>query len=149
MNKIANTISVIDMTTGEVIDISYENADQLKDMYKRAEGLKKAIDNAMRKMKVDMEIAVNELGNGQEYQFADGHRLKMFQPERKEYRKVDVAKYLDADQLDVVLQVNNSAVKSLFKEMMAKNELPDGAFKDVEANAYIKQSTPYVRLLDK
>ena len=142
MNAIKNKISVVNTLTGEVLDFEYNNLYELKDQYVELEALKAAIDRAHKKMKLDLEFAI---GEDEQVDFPDGYRLKRFHRTSYTYKKSVVAKYLDEDQLDLVTQVNGTALKTLVKDMNERGELPEGAWSDIEQSADMVNSE-YVRL---
>ncbi len=137
-------VQVVNTLTGEVYDFEWENIDRLRGVYQETQAMLKSFERAADKMKV----ALNEfLGDQDEYEFSDGAKLKRYYPQRSELRKEDVAKYLDADQLDLVLHVNTTEVKVIFTEMVERGELPSGAFRDIESTAHTKPTTPYIRII--
>jgi hypothetical protein len=144
MDLKADKVSVTNTLTGEVYDFAWENIDQLRNAYQELDSILKSMDRATRKMKVAL---TDFLGNDDEYLFPDGAKIKRYYTTRKELRKEDVAKYLDADQLDLVLQVNGTAVKEIFAEMVDRGELPADAYKDIESNAIVKSGASYVRII--
>jgi hypothetical protein len=137
-------VQVINTLTGEVYDFEWENIDQLRRSYQELDSIQKSFDRAIGKMKVALN---NFLDKDDEYIFPDGAKIKRYYTTRKELRKDDVAKYLDADQLDLVLQVNSTAVKEIFAEMVDRGELPLDAYEDVENNAIIKSGASYIRII--
>lgn len=140
----ADKVSVTNTLTGEVYDFEWENIDQLRNAYQELDSMLKSMDRATKKMKVAL---TDFLGDTDEYVFPDGAKIKRYYTTRKELRKEDVAKYLDADQLDLVLQVNTSAVKEIFTEMVDRGELPLDAYKDVDSNAIVKSGASYIRII--
>lgn len=137
-------VQVVNTLTGEVYDFEWETVDQLRAAYQETDAMLKSFERASKKMKAALEAF---LGNEEEYIFPDGAKIKKYYPQRMELRKEDVAKYLDADQLDLVLHVSTSEVKDLFAEMVDRGELPKDAFKDIESSAYKKPASPYIRII--
>jgi hypothetical protein len=139
-----DSVQVVNTLTGEVYDFEWESIDKLRLAYQEIQSMMKAFDRAAKKM----NVALTEfLGDEDEYIFPDGAKLKRYFVSRVELRKEDVAKYLDADQLDLVLHVSTSEVKEMFAEMVDKGELPKGAFSDIESTAYKKPASPYIRII--
>lgn len=139
-----DTASVVNTLTGEVYDFAWETIDQLRSAYQEIQSMQKAFDRAAKKM----NVALTEfLGNEDEFVFTDGAKLKRYYTQRKELRKEDVAKYLDADTMDLVLHVNTTEVKQLFAEMVDKGELPKDAYKEVDENAFVKPGASFIRII--
>lgn len=138
-------VSVVNTLTGEVYDFQWDNIDTLRNAYQAIDATMKAFDRAKKKMTVALQSA---LGDNDEYIFPDGAKIKRYQREMIELRREDLAKYLDADQLDLVLHVNTREVKDLFTELVERGELPSGAFEDVKSTAFIKLSEPYIRIIN-
>lgn len=137
-------VQVVNTLTGEVYDFEWETVDQLRASYQELQSMQKSFDRAAKKMSLALTAF---LGDEDEYIFPDGAKLKRYYTQRKELRKEDVAKYLDADQLDLVLHVSTTEVKELFAEMVDKGELPKDAFADIESNALVKPGASYVRII--
>ncbi len=137
-------VSVVNTLTGEVYDFEWETVDQLRSAYQEVDSMLKSFTRAAAKMKVLLD---EFLGIDEEYIFPDGAKLKRYYTTSKELRKEDVAKYLDADTLDLVLHVSTTEVKELFAEMVDRGELPKDAYKDIEASAHIKPGATYVRII--
>jgi hypothetical protein len=135
---------VVNTLTGEVYDFEWETIDQLRAAYQELQSMMKAFDRAAKKMNVAL---VEFLGDEEEYIFPDGAKLKRYYTTRMELRKEDVGKYLDADQLDLVLHVNTTEVKQIFAEMVDKGELPKDAYKDIEESAFKKPGASYIRII--
>lgn len=140
----AGKASVVNTFTGEVYDFEWDTVDTLKNAYLEIKSMKDSIDRAIKKMGVALE---EFLGTDEEYLFPDGMRLKRYYRVTKEMRREDVAKYLDADQLDLVMRVHSPSVKEMFAELVNRGELPKDAYKDVENNSIQKSSTTYIRVI--
>lgn len=135
---------VVNTLTGEVYDFEWQTIDQLRSAYQEIQSMMKAFERAAKKM----NIAIADfLGDEEEYIFPDGAKIKRYYTTRMELRKEDVGKYLDADQLDLVLHVNTTEVKEMFAEMVDRGELPKDAYKDIEGSAFKKPGASYIRII--
>ncbi len=135
---------VVNTLTGEVYDFEWETIDQLRSAYQELDSMLKSFERAKKKMNVAL---VEFLGDEEEYIFPDGSKIKRYYTTRMELRKEDVSKYLDADQLDLVLHVSTTEVKEMFAEMVDKGELPKDAYKDIESTAFKKPGASYIRII--
>ncbi len=144
MKLVQDKVSVVNTLTGEVYDFEWENIDQLRSSYQELDSMIKSMERALAKMKT---VLADFLGDEEEYIFPDGAKIKRYYRNSLELRKEDVGKYLDADQLDLVLHVNTAEVKELFIEMVERGELPRGAFKSISETAIVKPGATYIRII--
>lgn len=143
MNAVTNSLQVVNTLTGEITQLDYKNIFELKNAMLEIDAWKKAIEKAERQLKADLEYA---MGDDEVVEFPDGYRAKRYYNTRYEYKKEIVAKYLDADQLDLVTKIDGVALKSLVKDMSDDHSIEPGAWADIEASADRKNSS-YIRII--
>lgn len=141
--KVKGSFELLNVFTGEVEKLEFKNINQLKDIYVQLTTNAAAVKKATERIK---RIFDEYLGEQDSFEFPDGYRLKRVQGELLEYRIEDLRKYLDEDQLSLVLKPNVTVLKALIKEMVERNELPGGTWKDIEEHAYHKPKKPFVIL---
>lgn len=144
MKLLKDKAQVVNTLTGEVYDFEWETIDQLRSAYQEIDSMLKSFERAKKKMST---VIAEFLGDEEEYIFPDGAKIKRYYTTRMELRKEDVGKYLDADQLDLVLHVSTTEVKEMFAEMVDKGELPKDAYKDIENTAFKKPGASYIRII--
>lgn len=137
------TVKIVNKTTGEILEFAWETLQELKTVYLQLSSLESVIKGSKKKMRNVLDKA---LGEEEKYDFGDGYTLIRVAPQMKEYPTYIVAKYLDADQLDLVTKIDNKKLEEIIKELVESNSLEPGAWQDIQDNAEIKPIKPYVKI---
>lgn len=143
MNEAKGSVRVINTLTGEVMDLDWKNALEMRTAYQEVSSMIKTLERAKGKIASAMD---EWLGDEERYDFGDGFLLMRVAPMRKKYLTSTVRRYLDEDQLDLVLEVNGPKLKDLMAQLVQEGAAPEGAWKDIEAEADIVPVKPHVRL---
>lgn len=142
--KVKGTIRLLNIFTGEVEQKHYKNIDEAVLIYEELNTNMKAAKQAIDDLK---RVFGDYLGDDEHQELPSiNYEMKWVRGQNLEYRMADIRKYLDEDQIDVVTKPNVTALKKIITEMVEKEELPRGAWKDIEDNAYRKPKKPFVKI---
>lgn len=133
---------LLNVFTGEVEELKYTNGDDLMRIYTELTTNAKAVKRVLEQIMLKFEAI---MGDDEQAELG-GRRLKRVQRELLEYQLEDIRKYLDEDQISLIMKPNVTALKAMVKEMVERNELPGGAWKDIEEHALRKPSKPYIKV---
>lgn len=134
---------VVNTFTGEVIEVDWSSAEQLRDAFKQA----KAFEEALKRMRAKIAESVDALiGDDEQYDFGDGFKFMRIQSNTYRYPREVVAQYLDEDQLALVTEVNPRKLKDLVVQLVKEHQIEDGVWKSIEAGAEVTPKRPYVKL---
>lgn len=136
-------IKLINHLTGEQTEVEITTAEQAKNLLIELSASESVISKAKENLKYYLD---RFLGDNESYQFADGKILRRVQRNRLQYRVETLKKYLDEDQLSVVLKVDTGAANALITEMIAKNELPGDTMRLIKEDADHLPSKAYVEV---
>lgn len=136
-------ISVTNRLTGEITDVEIKGPDAAKNLYLELSASLTAMKKAKERVADYLDIW---LADDEQQQFSDGKILRRRQRVIKEYKVETLRRYLDEDQIDVLLKVDTDATKQLVAELMERGELPPDTLKRIEEEATLKASKPYVEI---
>lgn len=135
-------VKVINTMTGEVMEREYSSVHDIKNIWLELDGTRKAIDKAQKKLKALMEQFMTAYD---EYEFADGSKIKWIHSSRKEFNMAELRKYLDEDVLSLVSTVSSTKLRDYLDECVQRGEMTypekDEIFataEEVPGSAYIK-----------
>lgn len=135
-------VKVINTLTGEVMEREYNSVHDIKNIWLELDGTRKAIDKAQKKLKALLEQFMTAYD---EYEFADGSKIKWIHSSRKEFNVGELRKYLDEDVLSLVSAVSSTKLKDYLDECIQRGEMTyaekDEIFataEEVPGSAYIK-----------
>jgi hypothetical protein len=134
---------VVDTFTGEVFDFTWKDAGELRTAFERAKALEEAVKRAREKIQLACQ---DFLGDEEYYDFGDGLKFMWIAQSTKRYAREVVARFLDEDQMALVIDINGTRLKELLAALVKENRAPKGAWKTIEANAEITPRKPYVKL---
>src|SRR5487761_1160674 len=136
-------VTVVDTYTGEVIDIEWTNAGELRQAHERL----KALEDAIKRARAKRQAAEDQLlGDEDLFDFGDGFGFHRISSATKKYRPEVVKQYLDEDQFSLVIDVNGKRLKDLLAELVKEGNAPNGAWKDIEDNADVTPKKAYIKL---
>lgn len=133
----------INTYTGEVLELTFDNLEDAESAYLEIHNVLTSLERMKKKA---LSFIDEKLGDRDSYEFPDGYKAVRISGSRKSFRKDIVAKYLDPDQLDLVLDVNGKRLKDLMAEMVSDGSAPAGAWKDIDANANETPIKPYIKI---
>ena len=139
-------VTVVDTATGEVREYEFSNAAELRSVHEQLKALEDAIKRARMKLQAFEDKL---LGDEDKYDFGDGVQFIRIASSTKKYRPEVVKQYLDEDQFSLVIDVNGKRLKDLLAELVKDGVAPEGAWKDIEANAEVTPRKPYIKLEGK
>jgi hypothetical protein len=143
MNEAKGKLQVVNTLTGEVMDLEWKNATELRGTYQEINAMIKTLERAKAKAAGYLD---EWLGDQDRYDFGDGFVIMRLAPMRKKYQVATVRRYLDEDQLDLVLAVDGKKLKELMANLVQEGVAPAGAWKDIEAEAEVTPTKPYVKI---
>jgi hypothetical protein len=141
MDKLS--IKITNHLTGEITEVEVTSAEQAKNLLLELTASKYVIAKAQENIRSYLD---KFLGNDKEYQFADGKVLRRKQITKLIYKVESLRKYLDEDQIDVVLKVDTTAANALIQEMMERQELPGDTLKKIREEADVRASSEFVEV---
>lgn len=129
--------------TGEITEVEVKSAEHAKNLLMEVNASMTVMKKAQDSLKSFLD---NFLGQDEKYQFADGKILRRVQREQLKYRVESLRKYLDEDQIDVVLKVDTTAANALIAEMIERGELPPNTLKLIREEADRIATKPFVEV---
>lgn len=136
-------IKLTNHLTGEITEVTVSSAEQAKNLLVELNASTGVIRKAQESLRYYLD---RFLGQDEEYQFADGKKLRRIQRSVLHYRIESLRKYLDEDQLEVCLKVDVAAANALVQEMIERAELPPNTLKLIREEADVRASKPFVEV---
>lgn len=137
---------VVNTLTGEISEEDLYSIEEVADHYQRLSADVKTIKNAIEKLKVFLERWLDQQGMDI-YELPDRRQLKIFFRQTKQIRREDLSRFLDADTIDALLKVDNTAAKEVIQDMAQRGELVRDAWKEIQENATVTSTSKYVRVI--
>lgn len=136
-------IKLVNHLTGEITDVAVDGAEQAKNLYIELASSESVIKRAKDSLRSYLD---RFLGDDEQYSFADGKLLRRVQREQRLYRLETLRKFLDEDQLEVCLKVDNRIADALLDELIERGDVPPNAKKVLRDEAEVKATKPYVEI---
>lgn len=136
-------VKVINNATGEVMEREYKNVSEIKSIYSELDGTRKAIERAQKKLKALLE---QFMANYDEYEFADGSKIKWIRSSRKEFDALQLRSYLDEDVISLVSAISSTKLKSYLDECVERGEMTYAQKDEVYATATDVPGTAYIKI---
>lgn len=138
-------VKVINTLTGEVTDVEYNSITKIRQLYVELEGSRKAIVRAQTKLKALLERFMTQYD---EYEFADGAKVRWVQPSLSKISYEAVATELDADVAALFARVSITELKNYLKEAIKTGELTYEDQDRILSHVETAPGKPYLKIGD-
>lgn len=136
-------VKVINNITGEVLEREYGSVGQIKNIYQELDGTRKAIERAQKKLKALIE---QFMASYDEYEFADGSKVRWIHGSRKEFSALELSKYLDQDVVALVSAVSSTKLSVYLNECIKRGEMTYAQKDEIFSTATASPTTPYIKI---
>lgn len=135
------TIKVTNHLTGEISEIEIKGGDQAANVLQELQASQKALNLAVDKLKSYIDVFLGQDSKGQIGNFM----VERVQRETRSWTPEGLrAVGFDSDAIEVALKVDMTIAKKLVEEAIERGEIAPTAKKDLNDNAEISVTKPYL-----